>query len=106
MPIQNGYSASEIDRLSLVLLAGPMAEHAKFGSSSNGAILFQQLDTCMLMAADVMSPFKMQAQARWALIKLPPLLRKHQKKIDAVAAGMEREASLHELIALLETTAA
>jgi len=36
-PVRNGYTAREIDSLSLVLLAGPVAEYLLKGSSTNGA---------------------------------------------------------------------
>jgi hypothetical protein len=61
-PVKNGYSPKEIDRLSLVLLSAPVAEYMTMGKSSNGALVFQHLDTCMLMAQDVMSPSSMQSQ--------------------------------------------
>ena len=104
MAVRGGYSAKEIDHLSLVLLAGPVAEQAVYGTSTNGALQFQQLDTCMLMSADVMSPSQMQAQARWGIIKASLVLKKHRRKLDAVISAMEREASLNEIVALIEST--
>jgi len=104
MPIKNGYSSKEIDLLSLVLLAAPVAECMELGSSSNGAIVYQQLDTCMLMSQDCMAPSKMQAQARWGLVKSAGILKKNKNKLAAVVAALEREESLQEVIAAIETT--
>jgi len=104
MPVKNGYTAKEIDRLTLVLLSAPVAEYLTMGKSSNGALAYQQLDTCMLMAQDAMSPSAMQSQARWGLIKVTGILEKHRNKLAALVAAMEREASLQELIATIETT--
>lgn len=104
MPVKNGYTAKEIDRLSLVLLAAPAAEFMVLGSSSNGAPVYQALDDAMLMAHDMVPPSKMQAQTRWGLIKVYGLLQKNRNKLAAVVGGMEREASFRELLAIIETT--
>jgi hypothetical protein len=41
---------------------------------------------------------------RWALIKVTVLLGKNKKKLAALVKGMEREATLQELVAIIETT--
>jgi hypothetical protein len=66
--------------------------------------VYQALDDVMLMAQDMVPPSKMQAQARWGLIKVYGLLQKNRNRLAAVVAGMEREASLRELLAIIETT--
>ncbi|EKX40625.1 hypothetical protein GUITHDRAFT_113413 [Guillardia theta CCMP2712] len=103
-PIRNGYTSKEIDHLSLTLLAGPVAEYIKFGGSINGALCFQQLDTCMLMSYDVMQPEKMQGQARWAIIKLMSVLTKNKNKLSATVEALRREESLVDVIAIMEST--
>lgn len=103
-PVRNGYTSREIDHLSLVLLAGPVAEFLRYGKSSNGAPVFQQLDTCMLMAQTSMQAGQMQGQARWAIIKLAQVLKANEARLAAVEAAMRREDSLVEVLAVIEVT--
>lgn len=101
-PVRNGYTQKEIDHLSLILLAGPVAEFLYFGESTNGAPCYQQLDTCMLMAQTSMSGEAMQGQARWALIKLLELLKQNKGRLTAAVDAIRREATLLEVLAAIE----
>jgi len=103
-PVRNGYTPKEIDHLSLVLLAGPVAEFLRYGKSTNGAPVFQQLDTCMLMSQSSMNAAQMQGQSRWAIIKLVGILKANQGRLKAVQEAMRREDSLVEVIAAIEST--
>ncbi|KAJ1478818.1 hypothetical protein T484DRAFT_1903959 [Baffinella frigidus] len=104
--VRNGYTQKEVDHLSLILLAGPVAEYLYFGEASNGAPCYQQLDTCMLMAQDAMSGERMQGQARWALIKLLDVVKQNKGRLNAVVEAMRREATVLEVIAAIESTPA
>eukprot|EP00281_Chroomonas_sp_CCMP1168_P024512 CAMPEP_0206230284 /NCGR_PEP_ID=MMETSP0047_2-20121206/10171_1 /ASSEMBLY_ACC=CAM_ASM_000192 /TAXON_ID=195065 /ORGANISM="Chroomonas mesostigmatica_cf, Strain CCMP1168" /LENGTH=493 /DNA_ID=CAMNT_0053653685 /DNA_START=230 /DNA_END=1711 /DNA_ORIENTATION=+ len=102
-PIKNGYSQREIDHLSLVLMAGPVAEFIVKGSATNGASVFQQLDTCMLMSQSAIPADKMQVQARWAIIKTETILKANEKKLMALVDALRREDSLVQCIAVMES---
>ena len=73
------------------------------GRSTNGAQLFQQLDTCMLMSQTAISAPKMQSQARWAIIRAYKLLHKNKETLKALVEVMRREGSLVECIATIES---
>lgn len=103
-PLRNGYSSREIDSLSLVLMAGPVAEWLQFGDSSNGAPLYQQLDTCMMMSQMAMGADDMQGQARYGIIRATTILRDNRRRLRALADAMRREATLAECIATIEST--
>jgi len=103
-PVRNGYTSKEIDILGLVLLAGPVAEFLSYGSSTSGAPLFQQFDTCMLMSQQAMSPSAMQSQARWSIIKLVNILSHNEERLRAIVACMKREDTIEEIVAIIEST--
>lgn len=45
---------------------------------------------------------KADAQVRWAVLNVVTLLRRHERVHDALAAAMQRGASVGECIALIE----
>lgn len=45
---------------------------------------------------------KADAQVRWAVLNVVSLLRKHERAHDALAAAMQRGASVAECIAVIE----
>ncbi|KAG5190552.1 hypothetical protein JKP88DRAFT_205438 [Tribonema minus] len=93
----------EIDPVSVVALAGAVAEVKKFGSATGSA---QDLDSLGRLMNRTSPPMRDQAQedqTRWAALTAHKLLGRYEKEFSALVTAFSEKKSVAECIAALET---
>ncbi|KAL4423202.1 hypothetical protein ABPG77_000335 [Micractinium sp. CCAP 211/92] len=93
-------TSGSLDTYACVALAGVATEWLRFGRAEGGLADVQQLDR--LLAALRFTQAKADAEVRWAVLNVVSLLRSHEAAHDALAAAMQRGASVGECIAVIE----
>lgn len=93
-------TSGSLDRYACVALAGVATEWLRYGRAEGGLADVQQLDR--LLAALRFTQAKADAEVRWAVLNVVSLLRSHEAVQDALAAAMQRGATVGECIAVIE----
>jgi hypothetical protein len=95
----------EANGLSIVALAGAVAEVNTFGDAKGGQQDLELLNKILARCDPPLSPDQCQAQTRWAAAEAYRLLETYKKPFLALVEAIEAKQSVAECIAKLETAA-
>jgi len=100
--VQSGrISASSLEKYTCVALAGVVTEYLRFGQAEGGVGDVMQLDS--MFRGLNFTQLKADGEVRWAVLNVAAMLRRHEALHDRLAEGMQRGASVGELIQMIET---
>lgn len=98
-----GFDHSTIDKLAVVSVAGVCAEILAFGNAEGGLADFNQLAGLFNEAEPELNERDRQNRIRYAMGFTMTQLRLHLGALDAVADVMERQGTVAECVAAIET---
>lgn len=94
---------ADINCLSVVSLAGAVAECISFGNARGVFGDLQQLGVFMSRCDPPMGSSRQQSQTRWAAATAHDLLTAHKAELEATAAALRQKCTVAECIAAIET---
>ena len=97
-----GFSDDELDKLAVVSVAGVCAEILAFGNAEGGVADINQLRQIFNAAEMEMTDREIDNRIRYAIGYTISQLRRHLGALDALAAAMERDASVAECVVAIE----
>ncbi|GKY92912.1 hypothetical protein MPSEU_000260200 [Mayamaea pseudoterrestris] len=97
------YSATTVAALAVTGLAGLVGEAMAYGNAKGAAQDLMTLDSVFRSAKEFYGAQQQQDLTRWAALTASLMLQKNQSKYDKVYEAFQREASLAECVAILES---
>lgn len=100
-----GFSDDVLDQLTVISVAGVCSEILAMGNAEGGRADLSQLRQIFNSAQEEMTEREMDNRIRFALGFTMSVLRRHLGVLDELASAMEKDASVAECVAAIETCA-
>lgn len=102
--IERQLDETEVDRLSIIAMAGATAEAMNFEEVMGQNADMLDLQRIMWRSTNKMSDQQQQNQTRWAAYQAASILRKYKNEYDALVKCMEEGGSANDCIMTIENT--
>ncbi|CAM9854971.1 unnamed protein product [Ascophyllum nodosum] len=96
------FKPDEVDKVSIVAMAGAVGEAQAYGSATGGAADLDNLGQIMNQANPPMDGKAQQSQARWATLMAHRLLSSHDPELKALMEAFRAGKPVSECVAALE----
>lgn len=100
--VEKQLEASEVDRLSIIAMAGATAEAMNYDDVMGQNADMLDLQRIMWRSTSKMSDSQQQNQTRWAAYQAAAILRKYKTEYDALVEAMKSGAPVNECIKAIE----
>jgi len=105
LPNTNKYTSKQVAALAVAALAGAVGEAGSFGKATSGSCVedLVQLENVFRQAKDFYGAEKQQQVTRWAAFTANQLLAQNSNKVDQIVKALEKQATIEECVAILES---